>query len=475
MNRVIFWIYNLLFPLVFVLMLPGYLRRMVRRGNYRRHFGQRLGTYSREVRAELARARSPVWVQAVSVGEMLVALKLIAALRAIRPGVTLVLTTTTTTGYQLARERAPGDIPVLYTPIDLRLAVRRAFEAIRPAQIVIVDGGLWPNHLLEARRRNIPVTLANARLSPRSERRFRRFRFLARSMFALLDRVCVPEAADVERWQALGVARERITDTGSIKYDDADAETASSAPEAEVAAAAAAVQREAGATPQAVLRHLGVPDGAPVLLAGSTHPGEERLLAEVLVELRRRFPDLLLIIAPRHVERAKEILAALEPLNLRIVARTDTLLDGTARDREEKHGGCANDAGRAIGLPFDVFVLDTTGELNAWYAVATVVFIGKSLTTVGGQNPAEAIAAGKPVLFGPHMENFESLATQLLCAAGAFQVADRHELQERIADLLTDQGKRDHMSARARALLLTHQGAARRTAELVLTTMFRCK
>ena len=422
---------------------------MVRRGNYRRHFGQRLGLYSADVRTRLAQTPSPVWVQAVSVGEMLVALKLIAALREARPGAALVLSTTTTTGFQLARERAPADVPVLYTPIDLRFVVRRAFDVLRPAQMVIVDGGLWPNQLLEARRRKIRVTLANARLSPRSEGRFRRFRFVARKMFGLLDEVCVPEAADVSRWQALGVGGERITNTGSIKYDDTDTRTEEGGGKAAPA--------EHAATPElrAVIHRLGVKTDAPVLLGGSTHPGEERLLAEVFVALRPRFPDLFLIIAPRHVERTKDILAELSPFALRIVLRTDT---------PTSPGSSSKTAPPTVP---EVFLLDTTGELSWWYALATVVFVGKSLTAFGGQNPAEAIAAGKPVLFGPHMENFASLAAQLIADRAAIQVADATELRRRCDGLLEDAAERARMTAAAQRLLLTHRGSAGRTAALV--------
>ena len=446
-------------------MLPAYLRRMVRRGNYRKHFGQRLGIYSVEERASFSAASSPMWVQAVSVGEMLVALKLVAAMRERRPGLALVLSTTTTTGFQLARERGPQGVRVIYTPIDLRFAVRRAFEVVRPREIVIVDGGLWPNFLLEARRRQVPVTLANARLSPRSERRFRLFLFLARSMFELLDRVCVPEAGDVERWEALGVARKRLINTGSMKYDDRHPGSGSDESSGDPRQAAASDEAKVASLRKVMLR-LGVEEGAPVFLGGSTHPGEERLLAEVFVGLRVKFPNLLLLIAPRHVERTKEVLAALVPLGLRIVTRTETL--EAVADASSAGETASGQETRRPATPPDVFLLDTTGELHSWYELATVVFIGKSLLAVGGQNPAEAIAAGKPVLFGPHMENFQSLATQLLVVGGAVEVKDAGELQERAADLLADEDKRRAMSDRARGLLLTHRGAARRTAEVLV-------
>ena len=431
----VFWIYNLLFPFAFVLMLPGYLRRMVRRGNYRRHFWQRFGIYSAAERTTLMGDGKRVWVQAVSVGEMFVALKLVTVLRQRHPGWFIILSTTTTTGFQLAREKMGADVAVIYTPIDLRGAVRRAFDIVRPSAVVIVDGGLWPNQLLEARRRQIPVTLANARLSPRSERRFLQFGFIARSMFSLLDRVCVPEAADVARWQQLGVTPAHIAVTGSIKYDDADAPASCST---------------GGGGMQTVLRRLGIQDEAPVLFGGSTHAGEERILAEVFLGLRERFTGLRLVIAPRHVERTANILTELGDLNLHIVRRTETL--GSTWPET---------------IP-EIFLLDTTGELRAWYDVATVVFIGKSLTAVGGQNPAEAIAAGKPILFGPHMENFASLAAQLLEADAAFRIADAADFHPRAATLLAlDADAHAQMARRARQLLDSHQGATERTAQLL--------
>ncbi len=434
------WLYNLLFPLVFLLSLPAYLRRMIRRGNYRRNFGQRFGLYSNEVRARLDDGPARMWLQAVSVGEMMVALKLIDALRERQPGLPLILSTTTTTGYALALERAGAGVEVVYTPIDLAGAVRRAFDVLRPGQIVIVDGGLWPNLLWEARRRGVRTSLVNARLSPRSERRFRRFRWISAPLFRLLDLVCVCEPGDVSRWQELGVPAIRLRHTGSIKFDDSAAN--------DLTPARAQERGE-------FLDTLGINADAPVLLAASTHPGEEKMIAGVFLRLRDRFPGLRLYVAPRHVERAREVRGELEALGLKVAARTEAL-GLTAADR------CRL-------MPVEVLLLDTTGELRAWYTAATVVFIGKSLAAIGGQSPAEAVAAGRPVMFGPHMENFPDLTAALLASGGAVQIRDQTDLEAECARLLADPEARSRMAASGRRQLEAHRGAARRTAGELLT------
>ena len=407
---------------------------MVRRGNYRRDFWQRFGFYRADVRARLEAGPPRPWLQAVSVGEMLVALKLVAALRERVPGLPLVLSTTTTTGYQLARERAPAGVEVVYTPVDLRWVVRRAYRVFRPSQLVVVDGGLWPNQLWEARRQAVPTALVNARLSPRSERRFRRFGRVVAAMFALLDLVAVPDESDLQRWRSLGVRPEGIRRTGSIKFDDAAM--------APVSSAVAPTLRE--------WRQLvGVPPDAPVLLAGSTHPGEEKIVGEVYRRLRAEFPGLFLIVVPRHVERSAEVRADLEAIGLHASSRT-ALRNGD---------GVAGS---------DVLLVDTTGELRDWYAEATVVFVGKSLAAVGGQNPAEAVAAGKPVVLGPHMENFTELVSALIAVGGAVQVEDTAALEAALRRLLSDPAAAQRMADVGRRQLEIHRGAAGRTAVLLL-------
>jgi 3-deoxy-D-manno-octulosonic-acid transferase len=411
--------------------LPGYLVKMIRRGGYREKFGQRLGIYGGELRLRLSK-RESTWLHAVSVGEVNIALKLAHALRALEPDLRCVLTTTTTTGFALANKSGRAWIEVIYTPLDYWPIMRRAFSVIRPTRILLVEAEVWPNLVALAHECRIPTILVNARLSPRSESRFRRFRFFVAPTFRLLDLVCAQEPDDVDRWVAIGVARNRIRAVGSIKYDpdgrDQGLEAQEGAQQADFKPAA----RE-----------------SPVLFGGSTHRGEEEILASIFLRLRQQFPSLRLFIAPRHVERLREIRAQFGALPMRV-----TLASEVVRQLPGE-----SDA--------DCIILDSTGDLHRWYAIATIVFMGKSLTARGGQNPVEPIIAGKPVVFGPHMENFATLAKALVLKKGAIQVPDMDSLELTIAELLHDREACQRLVQGAREVLSEHQGATARTAALI--------
>jgi 3-deoxy-D-manno-octulosonic-acid transferase len=243
--------------------------------------------------------------------------------------------------------------------------------------------------------------------------------------------VCVQEPEDADRWQRIGVARSRIKWTGSIKYDPDGPDQSSEFQEL---------------TQPSRFSHVG--SDRAVLFGGSTHRGEEEILATLFRRLRQQFPSLRLFIAPRHVERLREIRAQLDASGLRVALAS-----------EAHAGGECNDV--------DCVLLDTTGELQRWYDFATVVFIGKSLTAHGGQNPVEPILAGKPVVFGPHMENFATLAKALVSKKGAMQVADADYLERAIAELLRDSEARQRLVKNARAVLNAHQGATARAAALI--------
>ncbi|MEI6033719.1 MAG: 3-deoxy-D-manno-octulosonic acid transferase [Verrucomicrobiae bacterium] len=412
--------YNLVFPLVLLLMLPGFLIRMVKRGKYRHKFWQRFGFYSPRVLEKIG-VGGRTWIHAVSVGEVLVALKLIRALREEDPARAFVLSTTTSTGFQLAARAKSQWLEPVYNPLDFFFSARRAVRTIRPEMLILVEAEVWPNIVCEARAAGAKIALVNARLSRRSEKRFRAARWITAPVFNQIDLLCLQEPDDLARWTALGVDQRRLTVTGSIKFDDG------------------AIRPPKDFLP--VLRALGVPDGAPVLLGGSTFDGEEAVLAEVFAALRKSRPDLFLILVPRHFERAAGLASQLEKSGLLVARRTQA----------------------APGRCPDVLIVDTTGELRDWYACATVVFVGKSLCAKGGQNPAEPVAAGAPVIFGPNMQNFASLAGQFLRHGGAIEACDRPGLEAAAARLLDDPQLRAKMAAAAARSLDVHRGATART------------
>lgn len=421
-------LYNLAFPFALICMLPGLIIRLLRRGNYRQNFWQRFGFYSSVVRERLA-ANPHIWIQSISVGETMIALKLAKQMKQREPNLRVVLSITTSTGFAVARDAAIDWIEVIYNPIDYPWAVNRALDLIAPRQLIVIEG-MWPNLVAGARRRGACISMI-ARLSPRSEARFRKFRALTGPVFRLFDIIFVQEPEDKARWESLGALPSQIRCVGAIKFD---METTGVSREVEF--------RE-------LLLSMGVKPDAPILLAGSTFAGEEEILARLVRQLRPQFPGLFLILVPRHVERVTEIVDQLKPLGLSIVLRTELPFTNPER--------------RA-----DCLIVNTTGELRDWYHVASVVFIGKSLTASGGQNPVEAAIAGKPVLFGPHMENFRAVVQMLLAHQAAIQVRDAEELETQIRCLLSDLAARKRIAASAAAAVETHQGATGRTADILI-------
>jgi len=421
-------IYNFFFGFAFVAMLPGLMRRMMRRGNYRRKFGQRFARYDEAARERLSGA-GWVWVHSISVGETLLALRLIRKMRELRPDVRVVLSANTSTGFALAEENGCEWLEVIYNPVDGWPLARRALETMQPERLIFIEA-VWPNLLAQAAGRGIPTALV-ARLSPRSEGRFRKFRFFTGPIFRLLDAISVQEPDDRGRWESLGAEAQRIHVTGNIKFDQAGA------------------RDERAREFRGLLERLRVPADAPVLLGGSTFPGEEGMLARICLRLRKEFPGLFLILVPRHIERASEAAAEVTEAGM------DFALRSAAADRETTPG---------------CLLVNTTGELRAWYELATVVFIGKSLSAAatGGQNPVEPVFAGKPVLFGPHMENFRAVVARLVEGGAAIQVANEEVLEGAIAGLLREPGRRETMARRALEIVAAHAGATERTARLVL-------
>jgi 3-deoxy-D-manno-octulosonic-acid transferase len=296
-----------------------------------------------------------------------------------------------------------------------------------------VEAELWPNFLWQARRQQVPLFLVNARISERSWRGYKRFRFFFGPLFAQFKAAGCQSAADRQRLVELGFAPERVYVTGNLKFD-----------------AAAPDGRQANQTGQ-LLRQIGVKENAPVLVAGSTHPGEEAILADVFLRLRARFPELFLVVVPRHFERAKDAGQELQARGIRFLYRSQIA------------AGAPPQAG-----PWDCLLVNTTGELRFFYEHAAVVFIGKSLAARGGQNPIEPAALGKAMVFGPHMENFTAISRAFLRVEGAVQVQDALQLEKALADLLASDSRRTAIGARARQVVQENLGATARTVEMIL-------
>jgi 3-deoxy-D-manno-octulosonic-acid transferase len=425
-------LYNILFTIFFVLSSPYYFRRMRRRGNWRPGFRERFGRYGSNIKQALTN-RQVLWLHAVSVGEVNLCTQIIRALELRLPNVKFVVSTTTTTGMAELRRRLPTHISKIYYPVDRRKYVGRALAVINPVAIVLVEAEIWPNFLWRARDLKIPVFLANARLSDRSLRGYKRFGFLFRPLFASFAGVGCQNEQDAARLREAGCRPETVRVVGNLKFD------------------AAKLDERRTLDVSALFRQIGVPPDAPVLVGGSTHDGEEAMLAEIARRLRARFPKLFLVLVPRHFERGNEVGRQLRERGVKFVHRNligaDTQLAG----------------GEA-----ECLVVNTTGELRFFYEHATVVFVGKSLTAIGGQNPIEPAALGRAMVFGPNMQNFANIARNFVAENGAVQVADPAGLEKAIAELLADETRRAELGRNAQRVVHENLGAIDRTVEMIL-------
>jgi 3-deoxy-D-manno-octulosonic-acid transferase len=424
--------YNILFAIFFWLSAPYYFLKMWRRGHWRADFGQRFGWYAPELKTALAK-RPVLWVHAVSVGEVGVCLQLTRALESRMPAFQFVVSCTTSTGMGELRRNLPPHMRRLYYPVDFAGVMRRAMNAIQPRAIILVEAELWPNFLWQAARRRTPLFLVNARISQRSWRGYRRFSFLFHPLFSQFRAVGCQTAGDARRLIEIGFPSHGVRVTGNLKFD------------------AAKPDDRPGLDVPRLLQQIGVNQNTRLLVAGSTHPGEEAILSEVFLQLRRRFSDLFLILVPRHFERAKEAGQELETRGLKFIYRSDIA-----------------PATRFEAGQLQCLLVNSTGELKFFYQQATIVFVGKSLTAQGGQNPIEPAALGKAMLFGPNMQNFAPIAQALLRADAAVQVQTPAQLERAMADLLADDLRRTQIGARALQVVQQNLGATERTVEMIL-------
>lgn len=415
------WLYRLLYLPALVLGAPYYLWRMRRRGGYRGSFGQRMGRVVDLPPKTPGRPR--IWLQAVSVGEMLAIGPMIEAWHRER-SVEIYLTTTTSTGYRLAAERYAGIVAGLgYFPLDWWPFSRRAWRQVQPDLVILTEGERWPEHIHQARSRGVPVVCVNARLSDRSYHRMQRVRWAVAPLLAGVTRVLACSAHDAERFRELGIPADRIEATGNIKLD-------------------LAILRLDEAGKARLRRELGLPPTGLVLMGASTWAGEETALVDAFRAAREQGVECALLLVPRHAERRGEVEGLLQSSGLLFHLRSRGAAAGTV----------------------EVAVGDTTGELRQFLQLADVVFIGKSLPPhTEGQTPVEAAALGRAMVMGTGMGNFRAIARELVEQGAVLQVADAAALTTAVVALLRDPARRTALGEAAQAWHRANVGAVERT------------
>jgi 3-deoxy-D-manno-octulosonic-acid transferase len=427
--------YNVLFMTFFFVTGPFFLFKLWRRGKILPQFGQRFGLYSKDVRERLDPG-CDLWIHAVSVGEVKLARVLIRCLREMKPDLRIVISATTGTGFNVAKTLLEDEqTSIIYNPIDFLWSVVAAYKLIQPKRLILIESEIWPNYLWCARRRHIPIYLVNARLSDRTEERYRKMRWLVRPLLHEIDLVFAQDHIDVTRLTQAGFAPETIFNLGSLKYDVAVNDTSS---EKDIST---------------WWDRAGWSSDQPILLGGSTHPGEEEVLARIYLELREKWPDLRLVLAPRHAERGAAIRDLCDRMGLRATTRTQ-LADTTEP--------------LSNGSTPDVLVVNSTGELSSLYKRATIAFVGKSLRGQGGQNFIEAASGGTAIVVGPNMQNFKVITREFLTRQAIVQVSDEFELAQRLRTLFGSDEMRRDLGDRARATFEANLGAAQSNATVIL-------
>jgi 3-deoxy-D-manno-octulosonic-acid transferase len=414
-------LYNLLITCLIVFSMPYFLVRGLFRRRLLEEWTQRLGFFPGPF------AKRPVWFHAASVGEVFCSVPLVKRLKKEFPDCPIVLTTVTRTGNETAKKYVPEADSVFFLPIDHPLTVGKAITRIHPRLLLIAETELWPNLLRSCGKRGVPVVLFNGRISEKSLRRYLLLKAFFSGCLRSISLFLMQTAEDRDRIVKIGAAPEKTRVAGNLKFDQASPLCPGNGP-AEMA------------------RSFGLKGGEIVLMAGSTHAGEEEILIGLFKDLRRIDPRLVLVLAPRHLERIEEVERILRTESVSWRRRTSFLSDAGRSDQEPKASP-------------EVILLDTLGELVRLYSLAELVFIGGSLVPVGGHNPLEAIFYRKCVLFGPHMFHFSEMSRNLVGAGGAVQVRGSEDLSFHLKRLLSDGGARREVGERGYQFLERHRGA----------------
>jgi 3-deoxy-D-manno-octulosonic-acid transferase len=429
MARLFSWLLNGVYLALFIIFSPLIVWQAFRTGKYREGFREKFfGLVPRR------NGEAPcVWIHAVSVGEVNLIATMLREMRSVNPAWDFVISTTSRTGFELARKKY-ADLTVFYCPLDFSWAVRTAMRRIRPTMLMLAELELWPNLIVAAKEFGAQVAIVNGRLSDHSFPGYRRIRPIVAHMLRQIDLIAAQDEESAHRFRALGAPVERVRVTGSLKYDGAQTDRKNSRTTS--------------------LRQLaGIRDDDIVLLAGSTQDPEEQYAVEIFQRLAPAHPRLRLIIVPRHPERFDDVAKLLDASGV------------TWQRRSQLTTPSSPLAGYPLGGPS--LLVDTVGELGAWWGTASIAFVGGSFGPRGGQNMIEPAAYGAAVSFGPNTRNFRDIVATLLSADAAVVVNDREELEEFVRRCLDDAKFAAAIGERAKTLVQSQLGATARTLSLL--------
>ena len=420
--------YSLLTLVVFIVVSPYFVYQAIRYKKYVGSLRERLGYLPISFNVD---GEESLWIHAVSVGEALTARALAADLKARYPRLRLFLSTTTIAGQQVARRSLQHVDAVFYFPFDWAFIVRRTLNLVKPRVFIMMETEIWPNLLRVCRKRGVRTVVINGRISSRSYPRYRLIRPFFRRVLADVDRFCMQSEESARRLIDLGADPSRVSVTGSLKFDSLELPTPASH----------------GKPRERVMRFFRISPHRTVIVAGSTFRGEEVAVLRAFARVKSTMPGALVVLAPRQPERFGEVERLARDAGFVTARRSELPIDAEPR--------------------VDVVVLDSIGELAQLYQLATAVFVGGSLVDQGGHNILEPAIFGKPVVFGPNMQNFKEIADTFLANDAAVQVQTDRELEEALLLLVTDPVRRARLGAAARALVEANRGAKDKTLAVI--------
>ena len=423
-------LYNIILTIGITVGIPLIIPIILLSEKRRKTFLQRLGV-KRLPENILFKRDKPIWIHALSVGEVFSSVPLVMKLKKRFKDKRIVFSASTKTGFEIANKLFKKNVDsIFFFPFDLLFSVKYITGKIDPAIVIIVESDIWPNFLFEMKKRHVPVILINARLSKRSFKGYKRFSFIFNKLFLSFAKICTQSIEDARRFMLLGIPSNMISTTGNIKFDQ---------PYDPVSEKAIELLKQS--------MHIYQP-AKKILMAGSTHEGEESILIDAFSRIRKDFADTVLVVVPRNPERARSVLKLCKSAGfLSILMKNFENVD-----KDEK---------------FDVIVVDVIGILKRLYAIADVAFVGGSLVALSGHNPLEPAAFSKPIIFGQYMSDFAHISQMLVDSGGAVQVENANSLYETIADILSDSDKARNMGEKAFRVFNANKGAVEKTLKVI--------